>query len=115
SFPEKLITRVPVRTTATMSSSLRTPTPRPAAGSRITIEAITNGRAADEDPFADDDDLPSPSTMPSTIPPPASKQKTLQRAPLPSLTKKKKPRPRWNNDQIRMLLELYCEACNRGD
>ncbi|KAG5742641.1 hypothetical protein H9Q70_014607, partial [Fusarium xylarioides] len=98
-----------------MSSSLRTPTPRPAAGSRITIEAITNGRAADEDPFADDDDLPSPSTMPSTIPPPASKQKTLQRAPLPSLTKKKKPRPRWNNDQIRMLLELYCEARNRGD
>ncbi|KAG5772287.1 hypothetical protein H9Q73_012563, partial [Fusarium xylarioides] len=61
SFPEKLIKRVPVRTTATMSSSLRTPTPRPAAGSRITIEAITNGRAADEDPFADDDDdLPSP-------------------------------------------------------
>ncbi|KAG5793515.1 hypothetical protein H9Q69_007444 [Fusarium xylarioides] len=65
-----------------MSSSLRTPTPRPAAGSRITIEAIMNGRAADEDPFADDDNLPSPSTMLSTIPPPASKQKTLQRAPL---------------------------------
>ncbi|KAG5743121.1 hypothetical protein H9Q70_014168 [Fusarium xylarioides] len=95
-----------------MSMSLRTLTPRPEAGTRATIKAIPNGCALDEDSAGDDDEsFPSPTNMP----PPSSRPRTLSRAPLPALEKKKPIYTRWNNDMIRMMLELYCEARNRDE